>query len=94
MLAKRLIGRTFLTNDYAMPSSIDFVLSDWAQVNKLRWKSDNEDNPKYSGSFEIKDPYLNTENDVFTLPLRDAIQIEAWPKFLSMNQERLLITSN
>lgn len=58
----------FLTNDYAMPSSIDFVLSDWAQVNKLRWKSDNEDNPKYSGSFEIKDPYLNTENDVFTLP--------------------------
>lgn len=58
----------FLTNDYSMPSSINFVLSEWAQVNKLRWKSDDEDNPKFSSSFEIKDPYLNTENDVFTLP--------------------------
>lgn len=58
----------FVINDYNMPSSISFVLNDWAQVNHLRWKSDDEDNPKFSGSFEIEDPYLNTENDVFTLP--------------------------
>lgn len=58
----------FVTNDYDMPSSIDFVMDDWSQINWLKWKSDDDDNPKYSGYFEIENPYLNTEDDVFTLP--------------------------
>lgn len=58
----------FVTNDYDMPSSIDFVMDDWNQRNWLRWKSDDEENPKYSGYFDIEDPYLKSEDDVFTLP--------------------------
>lgn len=58
----------FIIGDYDMPSSIDFVMDDWNQKNWLRWKSDDEDNPKFSSFFSIEDPYLNSEDDVFTLP--------------------------
>ena len=50
------------------PSGIDFVLDDWSKKNWFWWKNDDEDNPKFSNYFEIEDPYLNDEDDVFTLP--------------------------
>lgn len=50
------------------PSGIDFVLDDWSKKNWFWWKNDDEDNPKFSNCFEIEDPYLNDEDDVFTLP--------------------------
>ena len=50
------------------PSGIDFVLDDWSKRNWFWWKNDDEDNPKFSNCFEIEDPYLNDEDDVFTLP--------------------------
>ena len=69
-VSKALDWSDYIIGDDALPDNIKFVLDDWNQRNWLRWKDDDEDNPKFSWFFEIDDPYLKQEDDVFTLPFK------------------------
>lgn len=60
----------YIIGDDTLPDNIKFVLDDWNQRNWLRWKDDDDDNPKFSWHFDIDDPYLKEEDDVFTLPFK------------------------
>lgn len=55
-------------DDNEVPDQIDFELTEWAKRNWMRYKDDDEDNPKFSGYFDIDDDYLSKETDLFTIP--------------------------
>lgn len=73
----------FVIDDNEIADQIDFELTEWAKVNWMRYKDDDEDSPKYSGYFTIDDDYLSESADVFTLPFqgcstRGGICIPIW----------------
>lgn len=69
-VSKALDWSRFVIDDDNIPDTIDFELTEWAKKNWMRYKDDDEENPKYSGFFEIDDDYLEEEDDIFTLPFR------------------------
>lgn len=58
----------FITDDPVLPKSMTLSISGFNKRNWMRYKDDDEDNPKYSGYFDVEDESLSKTDDLFTLP--------------------------
>lgn len=58
----------FITDDPVLPKSMALSVSGFNKRNWMRYKDDDEDNPKYSGYFDVEDESLSKVDDLFTLP--------------------------
>ena len=66
----------FVTGNPVLPKSISLSVSNFNRRNWMRYKDDDEDNPKYSGYFDVADESLNDEDDLFTLPFASHGQMD------------------
>lgn len=66
----------FVMDDPVLPKSTSLSISGFNKRNWMRYKDDDENNPRYSGYFDIDDESLTKVDDLFTLPFTSDGQTE------------------